>query len=149
MTNPPELDRWISAEFERLAEIIEDYDPHLELRWIPPELRTTQIDKAKPYCIFDTRNNKIVMYASELDTPVGILEKLFDIDNKNGDVLKKMRSHNAAIEAMRLKEQMDALEEARELTAFAIGNTKSKWKHNGVVYDDEMRRLDGHQRYYQ
>lgn len=139
---PPEVDRWISAEFQRLAEIVRDYDYNLELRWIPPEQRTDLHDRANPYCIWDNYHRHIVMFASELDTPVGILEKLFNIDNKNGDVFQKMMAKNDAAEAFKLKEELDAKMEAQDLAAFALKNTKSRWKHNGIVYDDEFRRVD-------
>lgn len=141
---PPEVNRWISEEFSRLAEIVKDYDEHLELRWIPPELRTDPNDRKNPYAIVHSPPDKpayVVMFASELDNPKDILEKLFNIDNKNGDVFKAMMAHNRAVKAFQLKEQMDELEEARDLTAFAIKNTKSRWQHNGITYDDEMRRV--------
>lgn len=145
MTFVPEVDRWISAEFTRLAEIIRDYsysnNCDLELRWIPPEHRSDPEDKKKPYCIWDNDRKHVVMFASELDNPVDILAKLFNIDNKNGNVLDKMLAHNKAIEAMRLKEQLDQQEAAIDLAAFALGNTKSSWWHAGRKFDDEFREI--------
>lgn len=138
---PQQTDFWVSEEFSRLAEVIQDYDPHLELRWIHPSQRTTAVDRAAPYCIFDTRSNYIVMYATELDTPAEILGRLFDADNKHGDVLKRMDAQNAAVKALEMKKHIDAAEEAKDLAAFAIGNEKNVWKHNGVKFDAEMRRL--------
>jgi hypothetical protein len=147
----PELDRWISEEFSRLAEIIQDYDPYLELRWIPPEHRTDPEDKKNPYCIWDTRTNYVVMFASELDSPVAILAKLFDIDNKNGDVNKRLQAHNAAQQAMQMREWLDEREAAKDFSAFVFSNKKNYWTHEGRKRDDEFRDLgsvrkviDGH-----
>ena len=136
-----ELDRWISAEFQRLAEIVQDYDHNLELRWIPPELRSDPQDKKSPYCIWDTKYNHVVMFASELDTPVDILARLFDIDNKNGDVLSRLSAQNAAKRAMLLKEEMDAREEAMDFSAFVFGNEKNYWTHEGRKRDAEFNDL--------
>lgn len=138
----PELDRWISAEFSRLAEIIQDYNidgANLELRWIPPDQRTEE-DK-KPYVVWDNNANVPVLFASELDTPIEILAKLFDIDNRNGDVLKRMHAHNAAQRAFQLKEEMDRMEQAHDFSAFVLANKKSVWKHDGQKYDEEFRKL--------
>lgn len=138
----PEVDRWISKEFQRLAEIVQDYDHHLELRWIPPENRADLFDRSKPYCIWDTGTNTPVMFASELDSPVDILEKLFSADNTKQDVLTQLEAHNTAVAAMKLKERMDKQEEARDLSAFAVRNQKNTWKHRGKKYDSEMREIE-------
>jgi|SRR3990170_4321101 len=133
--------RWVSEEFARLAEMIQDYDRFLELRWIPPEQRLSLEDKSKPYVIWDTRIDSKVMFASELDPPVAILAKLFDIDNKNGDVLKRLDAYNNAVKAIELKKELERREEAMELSTFVIKNQKSRWRHNGNFYDDEFRNL--------
>lgn len=138
---PTEDGRWVDETYARLAEIISDYDPYLELRWIPPESRQSLEDKTKCYAIFDTRTNYLVMTASELDTPPQVLAKLFDIDNKNGDVLKRLENHNAAVKAFELKEHMERMGEANEFAKWVWKNEKNVWKHNGIKYDDEMRRL--------
>lgn len=135
------IEQWISAEFHRLAEIIEDYDPALELRWIPPDKRETQLDKKQCYCIADTRTNKIVLFASELDTPVDILTRLWNSDSAKGNVLARLDARNAAIKAMQLKEQIDEKEAQKDFAAFVFKNTKSRWTHKGRVRDDEFRDL--------
>lgn len=139
---PPQVDRWISEEFTRLAEIIQDHDSYLELRWIPPHMRTDIQDKARPYCIVDTRSNYVVLYAQQTDTPVSILARLIDSDNKTGNVLKRIEAQNTAQELMQMKERVDAMLEAQDLAAFAIGNEKNYWKHNGIKFDSEFRRIE-------
>lgn len=137
----PSADRWISEEFQRLAEIVQDYDHNLELRWIPPEKREDLIDKSKPFVVWDTSVNKPVFFCSEADTPVGILERLFKADNTKHDVLSNLEAHNAAVAAMKLKERMDKQEEDRDFAAFAIRNRRNYWKHKGTKYDSEMREI--------
>lgn len=139
---PTDDGRWVDEHFARLAEIIRDYDPYLELRWIPPEYRITQEDRTRPYCVVDTRTNYIAMFASERDTPTDILSKLFDIDNANGDVLRRAEARDTAKRAIQYKEEMDRREEAQDFAAFALKTRKNYWKHKGVKYDDKMRRIE-------
>lgn len=132
---------WISEEFERLARMVKDYDEFLEFQWIAPEDRVTVTDRAAPYRILDTRNNKVVMYATEVDTPTEILARLFEADNLTGDVLKKIDAHNAAVKAIQLKKELDEREAAMDFSAFVVGNRKNYWKHDGIKYDSNMRRI--------
>jgi hypothetical protein len=142
---PADDGRWVNEEFARLAEIIQDYSnavyASLELRWIPSEHRTGPEDRKNPYAVVDTRTNYIVFTASELDTPTDILARLFDIDNKDGDLLKRLEAHNAAVEAMRMKRYMDELEATRDFKAFVFQNEKNYWVHDGRKRDAEFRDL--------
>ena len=135
------IEEWISAEFQRLSEIIEDYDQYLELRWIPPEKRETQIDKKQCYCIVDTRNNTIVLFANELDTPVDILTRLWSMDSRHGNVLQRVDARNAAQQAFKLKEDLDAREAALDFSHWVFKNEKNVWIHNGRKKDSEFRDL--------
>lgn len=139
---PAETGHWVNEHFERLARVITDYDPQFELRWIPPEHRATEADRKKPYVVWDTYTNNPVLYASDLDTPEDVLARLFDADNKYGNVLDRLDAHNAAVQAMRLKEQMDLAEERKEYTAFLMGTKKNYINlGGGRVVDDQLRRI--------
>lgn len=139
--------QWVNEQFHRLAEIVKDYDPYLELRWIPPGQRDTDAEKKNPYCIFDTRSNYIVMYASERDTPQSILARLWSADNRHGSVLDRLEAENAAAEAFKLKERMDEEETKKDFTAWLIGTKKNYMKVRNpltgekVKFDDQLRRL--------
>lgn len=137
---PPETEQWISAEFTRLAEIIQDYDQHLQLRWIPPDKRTR--DDKKPYVIWDICSNTPVLYASELDSPVEILTKLWSADNDKGNVLTRLDAHNAAVEAMKLKERLDEYEELNSKAVF-MKDTPLHYIRmgKGIKLDDSRRRV--------
>jgi len=140
---PTDDGRWVSENFERLARIVQDYDPQFELRWIPPENRATLEERAKPYVIWDTVTNSPVFFASELDSPADILEKLFLGDNTKGDVLKKIDAHNAAVQAIKMKEEMDAREEKMEYAAWLMGTEKNYITlGKGRKVDDQLRPLE-------
>src|SRR5690242_16684622 len=104
---------FVSSKMQRLGEILLDYDPYLTLRWIPPNARTSE--DSLPYCIVhEIPGNKpyVVKYFGELDDPQDILAQVFAGDNKNHDVMRELDAKNAAAEAFRLKEQIDAAQES-------------------------------------
>jgi hypothetical protein len=139
---PSEDGRWVSERYERLARVVQDYDPQFELRWIPPEHRETQDERSKPYVVWDTVTNSAVFFASELDTPEDILARLFMGDSSKGDVLARIDAHNAAIEAMNMKEQLDAEEERQEKIAWLIGTKKNYINlGGGRKVDDQLRPI--------
>lgn len=137
---------WVNENFERLARIIKDYDPYLELKWIPPGQRESEQDKKNPYCIVDTRSDYVVMLASDRDTPESILERLFLADNTQGNVLDRVEARNAAAEAFKLLEKMDEEEEKKEFAAFLIGTKKNyidvthPLTGEKIKFDDQLRR---------
>jgi hypothetical protein len=136
---PPtgDVQGWISAKFATLAELLHDYDHSLELRWIPPNMRTR--DDKKPYVIVDTHSNTPVMYASELDIPEEILAHLFTIDCKNGDVLTKLEAFEASHRAFKAKEEIMRLEESHEQAKFFVQSPLNYLKFNGKKFDDQRR----------
>lgn len=138
---------WVNEKFAQLAEIIQDYDPYLELQWIPPGQRDEEQDKKNPYRIIDNRSGYIVMFASDRDTPESILARLWGADNTRGNVLESLDAQNAAAEAFRLKERMDEEELKKDFAAFLVGSNKNyhHLKHpvtgEKMKLDDELRRM--------
>lgn len=139
---PSDDGRWVSENYERLARVVQDYDQQFELRWIPPENRETPDDIKKCYVVWDIVANAPVLFAGELDTPEDILTRLFDSDNKHGNVLKRLDAHNAAVQAMRMKEQLDLAEERQDYVAWLM-KTKQNYINmgGGRVVDDQLRTV--------
>src|SRR6185503_5668134 len=136
-----EIDEWVSAEFQRLAEIINDYDQYLFLEMVPVAEQQNLTDKSKVFRIVDDRNKKIVLYADSLSNLADILARLWSSDSRHGNVLQRMDAHNKAVEALKLKEEIDEREAMKDFSAFVIKNTRSRWIHEGRVRDDEFRDL--------
>lgn len=137
---PTDDGRWVNSDYERLARNIQEYDPGLELRWIPPEHRTRE-DK-KPYCIVDTRNNTVVLHASELDTPADILTRLYLADDKYGNPLDRLEAHNLAIKNLELARWLDEREDMMDQARFLL-ETPLHWvKFNGKKLDDTRRPVE-------
>lgn len=139
---PTDDGRWVSEQYERLAQVVQDYDPQFELRWIPSEHRSEPEDRKNCYVIWDIIANAPVLFAGELDNPETILGKLFDADNKHGNVLDRVNAHNAAIEALKLREELDRRNEQMDKVAWLM-ETKKNFINmgNGRVVDDQLRRV--------
>lgn len=135
---PAEDGRWVDENYARLAEVINDYDPHLQLRWIPPDRRTRE-DK-KPYVVVDTRIEQPVVYASELDTPEQILTDLFMADNvKNGWVIDRIEAAEAAQKALEMKQWIEKMEEGNDYAKFLMQSPLNTVRHNGKKFDENRR----------
>lgn len=140
---PADDGSWVSEKYERLARVVQEYDPTLELRYIPPALRTR--DDKKPYCVVDTRTNTAVLFASELDTPEQILARLFGSDNAKHNVLDRLEAEDAALKALQYREWMDKMEEAAEEAYSMKQSPLHYYQFNGKRFD-ENRRVIGRAR---
>lgn len=139
---PSDDGRWVSENFERLARVVQDYDPQFELRWIPPEQRTTPEERKHPYVVWDLVHNCACLFASELDTPEDILTKLFEGDNSKHNVLERLDARNAAVRALEMKKQLDLAEENQEYVAWLVGTQKNFIQlGKGRKVDDQLRPL--------
>ena len=136
-----EADAWVSAEFQRLAQVINDYDSNLFLEMVPKEHWDDLLDKKKIFRIVDDRTKTIVMYFSALTEPQKILAELWSRDLHHNDVIGRMDKQNAAAEALRMRSWLDEKEAAKDFSAFIVKNTKSRWQHEGRIRDDEFRDL--------
>lgn len=136
---PVDTGEWVDENYERLARIIQDYDSHLELRWIPPSNRTR--DDKKPYVVVDTRTNSAVLYASELDTPTDILVSLATSDNAQGDVVSRLEAQEIATKLLDHKKWIDELEEAKDKTNFLLNTNLHYAKVDGIKFDEHRRRM--------
>lgn len=138
---------FISSKLQRLGEILLDYDPYLTLRWIPPVGRTS--DDSLPYCVVhDAPGAKpyVVKYFGELDDPEDILAQIFAGDNKNQSVLDKLEKKNAAAEAFRMKEQLDAEMEAADMFHFLMTSRSKNWVKWKDRSTGEVIKLDSDRR---
>lgn len=134
---PHEDGHWISERVSRIVEIIKDYDPNIDVQWIPseerlsrdPEFRLVTLDNlGKPYIMFFVDN--------EEKFNESVLARIFQSDQgANPLKLNAIEAHNAAIKAVKMKEKMDELQEAHALARSIWKSPKSKYKHNGVVYE--------------
>jgi hypothetical protein len=134
-----QVDEWVSAEFQNLAEVLNDYDRHLRLEMVPVAEWAHLIDKSKVFRVVDTRNNKIVLYANSLSTPQDILTRVWSMDQNKNDVVTNLDAKNAAAQALQMRKHMDELEAQKDFAMFVAKNEKSTWHHEGRVRDEHFR----------
>ncbi len=139
---------FVNGKLQRLAEIIKDYDSHLDLVWVPPNLRTS-VD-SHPYGIKASHpwsSPYIVFYFSENADPEKILAKIFLGDQKNHDVIATLDAENAAAEAFKLKQRSDELDDLNDQLHF-LATSRSKntvnWGRDKIT--GKAIRLDSNRR---
>lgn len=137
MSNLPILDatsgQALPADKMRIAEIIQDFDSDLELRWIPPRART-QFD-TKPWGIFHYKDDHpeggyFVSFFAEDEMDHRVIAFLFKMRNQT---MKDVEALYKAQEVLKYKERMEEMEEADEFRKWAIQSPKTV-RHNGVTY---------------
>lgn len=134
---PTDDGRWVSEDHERIARIIQDYDPELHLAYIPPDSREPG---DVPFAVIHTpvgKRSYVVFTADVCDER--ILERLWTSDSQRSDVLSSIDAHNAALEAIKMKKQMDYEEERNELIKSIVKSPLSVYKHNGIEFRDTPR----------
>ena len=116
--------RMVDTDTERIAAIIKDYDPRLELAWIEPERRSDPTDHEFPFAVmYDnpaTGRKDLVFRLRSNEIDHRILKRLWESDNKNGNVLDAIEAEEAARKAVELKRQMDEHEAKQELAEWMI-----------------------------
>lgn len=134
-----QIDEWVSAEFQNLAEVLSDYDHNLVLEMVPVAEWGNLIDKSKVFRVVDTLRNKIVLYADSLANPQDILARVWSMDQGKNNVVANLDVKNAAAQALQMKKHMDELEAQKDFVFWIAKNTKSRWVHDGRVKDEHFR----------
>lgn len=139
---------WVSEDFARLAEIIQDYDEDMELVWIPPDKRTDPMDDRRAFAIVDNVQGLepyVIMYIDINDDPKKVLAKLFENDVRRHSpeaVINRIDMANAAAELFRKKQQMEIAEEQADKIRFLFSSPLNYVKLDpGVKLDSHRRRV--------
>lgn len=124
-----------SAAHERIAEIIKDLNPELELAWIPPENRSA-FDKHTFAVVHVHPNGQryVVFTMPEDEVDHRVIARIINTDTSRKDVLKEMEANEAALRLVQAKAAMEEIEEKRDFVHSVIGSKKHRYKHNGQVY---------------
>jgi hypothetical protein len=128
---------FVSSEHQRVAEVIQEYDPNLYLMWIPPEKR--ELDDTQPFAIVHMPSDGkqyVVRRLKEDEVDYRLLAWLWSNDQarKGNDVLGRLEAEEAARKALELKVEMERREETRELATSIVRSPLNWYKHNGKVF---------------
>lgn len=128
---------FISAKVSRIAELVRDYDPNIDVRWVRPQDRSPG-DPA--FAIVDAspgRPEYVIFYVqdeSEFDGRV--LERLYQNDAaKQGNMLNALDARNQAVKAIQQKLHKEQLEEQKDLAYHILKSKKHVYRHNGIRYE--------------
>lgn len=122
-----ESGRFVSQKWMFLAEMLQDYNQSLELRWIPTELRSPE-DRDKPYMVVsrDKQGKEyVVLYASELDQPEEIMTRIINSDMKHGNVLDRMEVRNNVQKLFDLRKKEEELAEREDFARWLVETKKT------------------------
>lgn len=124
--------RLVSAKVSRIVEAIKDYEPNLDVQWIPPEARqgnqsafviTYSPVGGRPYALFHVKTEE------EFDERV--LRKIIANDQRNGQVkVSDFEAWERSRELVARQEWRDQVEQMNELAASILKSNKSKYKVN-------------------
>jgi hypothetical protein len=129
---------WMSASAYRLAEMLQDYDPYLFLAQIPPIDRRDGDNN--PWGILHELPGKepyiLATYTdAELENPTEILARVFAGDLRKNNPVIAIERYEAAEAAMRLKAREEEIEEYKDFARHMWNSPKSRYTHNGRVYE--------------
>lgn len=122
----------LSVKHERIAEIIRDLDPNLELCYIPQEARSV-FDK-HPFGVRHKQGGYMVFTCAENEVDERLIARLIQGDTRRGNVLGELEAQEAALRLVQFKERMEQQEEVRDFAQSVLKSPKNWYRHNGVVY---------------
>lgn len=130
---------FVSEQHQRIAEVLNDYNPELALVWIPPAMRETAHDREYPFAVMHFPafgEPYIVKYVRENELDHRLIAEIWARDqSKHPNLKQKIMLENAAARAMELKEQAERLDEMAEVHTALLKSPKHTWRGpNGKVY---------------
>ena len=136
----PESNQWINVKHQRIAEIINDFDPTLHLLWIPPATR--DFTDTKPYAVAQIRAEGdapyIIFYLSEDQLDHRIIARLFEsrrmADGNVGSLAQRLDDLDRAQEMVKQKENLEASEIAADKAKFLWKTHKHTVKMGGKTF---------------
>lgn len=129
---------FVSQKQIRINEVLTDYDPTLQLQWIPPNERSSSDLAFRVVCFPSGRAPYAICFAEDADER--LLAKVFEADQQNSpNKLNFIENYNRALELIKLKENQEAREEDHRMAAAIIRNDKSHYRIriNGELIDFE------------
>lgn len=130
--------RVLSAKHQRIAEIIHDYNPELELAWIPPENRSAS--DTKPFAVIHNQSDGqryLVMTLREDEVDHRLLARIFSADMRRHNpknVISEIEFNERAKRLYEAKKIEDEKQEKLDLAFHILKSKKHSYKHGGRVY---------------
>ena len=138
-----EFGEFLPSKAARLAEVLHDYNPYLELVFVPSSQRDDT--DTHPFAIRDNspwRKPYIVKHITEreIENPEAILAWLFEGDlSKRGlsDIMARSKAKEAAEQILKHKREAEIAEERQDLVAAITRggrNRLNSFRHNWKIF---------------
>lgn len=127
----------INTDHERVAQMVNDYDPTLRICWIPPNTREPQ--DVYPWALVHSPvglpEYVVCNFAEDEMRSDIIMAAIFRNDAaKHGNVLSVVESQEAAREIEAAKKREEIKQEKIEFGRSVLKSKLHAYKHGGVVY---------------
>lgn len=136
---PHDDGHFISEKVSRTVELIRQYDPNLDVVWLPPERRDNPNDP-EFYVVermADGRTLPVFSIQSAEFMDERLLERIYTNDaEKQGNIMDAIDARNKARRDMIAKESAEREAEYLEVAQAILRSPKSTYRHNGKVYRD-------------
>lgn len=129
---------FVSEKQIRINEILTDYDPTLQLQWIPADKRSERDLAFRVVCFPLGKAPYLVCTAEEADER--LLTKIFEADQRTSpNKLSYIENFNNAKELLNAKKDKEARQEDHELAASILRSNRSNYRHGGVNFERSRR----------
>lgn len=118
---------WISEKQRRVNEILKDYDPQLELQWIPPGRRNDKDEAFRVVCF--PANGHPYLVCTSMEADERLLTAVFrsDAKRRGKNLISWLDDYNSARAIYNAKVNQENLQEAHEIAKSVIRNNKSSY----------------------
>jgi hypothetical protein len=129
----------VSQKAQRVVQALKDYEPELEVRWIPPGARKE--GDAAYAIIHDAPGNGayVLFYVqNDEDFDERVVQRVIFNDQRNGKAsLSELESWEAAQKLVEKQAHLDAMEEAMDIAKFVAKTHLNKIRidKNTTIYD--------------
>lgn len=116
---PHEDGSWVSQKVSRIIELIHEYDPNLEVRWIPPAARTRGEAAFAIVELTPQGPRTAFLVQDESDFDERILARIYNADTRvHGNVMPRLADMERAQREYKQKVYQEELAEAHEQAKF-------------------------------
>lgn len=128
---------FVSEKHQQIAEIVQDFNADLEVKFIPPHLRAEPEEKEWPYMIVHNGRGTaggrpyLVMLLSEDEMDGRVIEKLFMAMVDKNDIPARMKAIADAQKVVRIKAQKEQEGMQNEFDAFRLKTPLHTFSHKG------------------
>lgn len=133
---PAQDGSWVNEKTARIAELISEYDPRLELRWVRPDQRRPGEPE---FAIVEKSPNgqEYVAFLIQDESFVDerLLGRIYAADNKHQNVGDLAEANNRAVRAYEKKKREEETAEQTDLAFSMLRSPLHTYRHNGKKID--------------